>query len=103
MKSLSDPGLIGPMLIAIAQERQIYAHHDSSKHMPLKVLGSNLDKIFRIFTQYLEALKTSLKPEEFQAKIPDIVTLIGDFGLEPGIAFTIYRTVLLHLIDWSSK
>ena len=98
MKALSDPGLTGPLLIAIAQERKMYPHHDSSKFMPLKVLGSNLDKISKIFMQYLEALKTSLRPEEFQAKIPDVVALIGEFGIEPGVAFTIYRTVILHLI-----
>lgn len=98
MKALSDPGLTGPMLIAIAQERQIYSNHKSSENMPLKVLGSNLDKIMKIFMQYLEALKTSLKPEEFRTKIPDVIALIGEFGLEPGIAFTIYRTVILHLI-----
>lgn len=98
IKALSDPGLTGPMLIAIAQELKIYPDHDSSKFMPLKVLGSNMDKISSIFMQYLEALKTGLKPDDFQTKVPDVVSLIGDFGIDPGVAFTIYRSILLHLI-----
>ena len=96
IKALADPGLIGQMLIAIAQERQMYPHHDSSKFMPLKVLGNNLDKIQQVFAQYLEVLKTNLRPEEFEDAVPNIMSLVADFGLEPGIAFTICRMVLVH-------
>lgn len=91
IKALSDPGLIGQTLIAIAQERQNYPYHDSSKYMPLKVLGNNLDKVQQVFAQYLDVLKTNLSPIEFEAAVPDVVSLVGEFGLEPGIAFTICR------------
>ncbi|EMC97097.1 hypothetical protein BAUCODRAFT_52771, partial [Baudoinia panamericana UAMH 10762] len=96
IKALAEPGLIGQTLIAIAQEKQMYPHHEASKFMPLKVLGNNLDKIQQVFTQYLEVLRTNLKPEEFETAVPDVVSLVGDFKLAPGIAFTICRSVIAH-------
>ena len=98
IKALSDPGLIGQTLIAIAQEREMYAHHESSQYMPLKVLGNNLDKIQAVFAQYLDVLKTNIKPSDFESAIPDIVSLVGDFGLGPAIAFTICRTAIVYRI-----
>ena len=94
--ALADPGLIGQMLIAIAQERQMYPYHESSKDMPLKVLGNNMDKIQQVFVQYLEVLKTNMKPEELESVVPDPFRLISNFGLEPRIAFAICRIGILH-------
>jgi len=99
LKALSDPGLIGQTLIAIAQERQNYPHHESSRNMPLKVLGNNLDKVQQVFAQYLDVLKTNLNPAEFEAAVPDVVALVGDFGLEPGIAFTICRFCISQRVN----
>ncbi|KAK3713907.1 THO2 plays a role in transcriptional elongation [Vermiconidia calcicola] len=98
IKALASPGLIGQTLISVAQMRQMYPYHESSKFMPLKVLGNNLDKIGNVFAQYLEVLKTNLKPAEFEAAVPDVVSLVRDFGLEPGIAFTICRTAIAHRV-----
>ncbi|KAF2484568.1 transcription factor/nuclear export subunit protein 2-domain-containing protein [Neohortaea acidophila] len=94
IRALSEPGLIGQTLISIAQERQMYPYHESSKFMPLKVLGSNLDKIQLVFAQYLDVLKTNLNPADFEAAVPDVVGLIADFGLDPGLAFTICRVCI---------
>lgn len=96
IKALADPGLIGQLLISIAQQRQMYAHHESTKFMPLKVLGNNLDKIQRVFAQYLEVLKYNLKAEDFEAAVPDVTALIGEYGIPPGIAFTICRTAIAY-------
>lgn len=96
IKALADPGLIGQMLVAIAQEKQIYPYHESSVSMPLKVLGNNLDKVQQVFSQYLDVLKTNVKPEEFEGIVPEISSLIADFGLEPRIAFMICRVMILH-------
>lgn len=96
IKALAEPRLIAQTLIAIAQERQMYAHHESSKFMPLKVLGNNLDKIQQIFAQYLEVLKTNMKPDEFEAAVPDVASLIENFGLPPGIAFTVCRSAIAY-------
>jgi THO complex subunit 2 len=96
IKALSEPGLVGQILISIAQERQMYPHRDASKDMPLKVLGSNLDMIQQIFAQYLDVLRTNLSPPDFEAAVPDVISLIGDFGLEPGTAFAICRVGILY-------
>ncbi|KAI7128037.1 hypothetical protein KC352_g31734, partial [Hortaea werneckii] len=94
MRALADPGLIGQTLISISQERQMYAHHESSKFMPLKVLGNNVDKIQQVFAQYLDVVKTNLTPEEFESAVPDVVSLIAEFGLQPSMAFAISRGVI---------
>ena len=99
IRALTEPNLVGQMLVAIAQERQTYAHHESSTHMPLKVLGNNLDKIQSVFAQYLDVLRSNLKPEEFDAAVPDVVSLIGDFGLQPAVAFMICRTSVMHRLS----
>ncbi len=94
IKALTGPNLIGQTLVSIAQERQMYAYRENTKLMPLKVLGNNLDKIQTVFTQYLEVLKTNLKPEDFETSVPSVVELVGQYGLEPGTAFTICRTAI---------
>lgn len=107
IKALSEPGLIGQCLIAIAQERQMYQHRTNETQlsipnattMPLKVLGNNVDKIQAVFAQYLDVLRNNLKPEEFEACVPNAVSLIQDFGLEPGAALTICRVALRGRMD----
>ncbi|KAM0719226.1 hypothetical protein Q7P37_005131 [Cladosporium fusiforme] len=96
MKALSEPGLVGQILISIAQERQMYPHREGSKDMPLKVLGNNLDMIQQVFAQYLDVLRTNLSPVEFESAVPDVISLIDDFGLEPGTAFAICRIGILR-------
>lgn len=103
IKALAAPGLIGQTLISIAQERQMYAYHEGSRFMPLKVLGSNLDKIQAVFAQYLEVLTVNLKTEDFEAAVPDVTALIGRFGLWPGIAFTICRAAIAHRLNEHSE
>ena len=96
IRALSDSGLAGQMLVAIAQERKVYAHRDGAKFMPLKVLGNNLDKVGMVFAQYLEVLRFNLRPQEFEAAVPDVVALVGDYGLEPSVAFAICRGVIMQ-------
>lgn len=96
IKALEAPGLVGQLLIVIAQERQKYPYRDEFEETPLKVLGNNLDKVQAVFTQYLEFLRTNLTPEEFDAKVPDLFSLIARFHVEPRVAFTICRASILH-------
>lgn len=96
IKALSEPKLVGQILVAIAQERQMYPNREAAQDMPLKVLGNNLDKIQQVFAQYLDVLRTNLSPEEFESVVPDVIPLIGRFGLEPGTAFAICRTGILR-------
>ncbi|KAK4622223.1 THO complex subunit 2 [Fulvia fulva] len=99
VKALKGPGLIGQILVAIAQEQQMNAHHQSSRFMPLKVLGWNVDKVQACFQQYLEVLRYTLTAEEFEAAIPDATSLVRDYGIEPGTALTICRTALHHRMN----
>lgn len=98
MRSLIDTGLAAQLLIAIAQERQAYAFRDAASDAPLKVLGSNLDKIHQLFAQFLDVLRSSLPVKDFDAAIPDVVSLISEFGIEPSIAFTISRESISHAV-----
>lgn len=91
IRSLTDSGLGAQLLIAVAQERQVYSSRDSSKYAPLKVLGNNVDKIHSVMMQFLDTLHSNLSSAAFEAAVPDIVALIKDFGLLPEIAFMIGR------------
>ncbi len=98
LKSLTDPPLVGRLLIAIAQERQTYVFHASESDAPLKVLGNNLDKIHQVFIQYLEMLRSNLSVKDFDALVPDVVSLMSDFGLDSSIAFAISQPSIAHAI-----
>lgn len=98
IKALTEPGLAGQLLISIAQERQEYPNHDEAKYAPLKVLGNNLDKIHEVFNQYLDTLRHNLSTNEFDAVVPDVASLMTDFGLEPAIAFLIGRASIAQAI-----
>ena len=90
-KALTDSGLAGQLLVSIAREQQMYPHHTSSQDAPLKVLANNVDKIHQVFVQYLDALQSNLSTQEFGTSVPDVLSLIRDYGLEPSIAFMIGR------------
>ncbi|KAK4501363.1 hypothetical protein PRZ48_007171 [Zasmidium cellare] len=97
--ALDKPKLIGQILVAIAQERQMYAQHETSKAMPLKVLGNNLDKIQAVFQQYMEVLKYNLDTPKFEDAVPDVASLVRDFGIDPSIALTVCRAALQHRLS----
>ncbi|KAK7547173.1 tho2 protein [Phyllosticta citricarpa] len=99
LKALVEPGLAGQLLVAIAQERQLYPHRESVSDAPLKVLGTNLDKFHQVFAQYLDVLRTNMTPKEFDAAIPDIVSLMADFGVEAETAFAVGRPSLSQAIS----
>ncbi|SLM34136.1 THO complex, subunitTHOC2, N-terminal [Lasallia pustulata] len=91
MKSLIEPRLAGQLLIAIAQERQtcVFKVPESDAH--LKLLGNLFDEIHRVLTQYLDLLRSNMSIREFDALLPDVSGLIGEFGIEPNVAFWISR------------
>ncbi|KAJ9628591.1 THO2 plays a role in transcriptional elongation [Taxawa tesnikishii (nom. ined.)] len=98
LHALMEPGLAGPLLISIAQEWQMYANHESAKDAPLKVLATNLDKIYEVFVQYLDTLRSNLPVKDFDSAVPGITTLISEFGLEPSLAFMIGRASVINTI-----
>ena len=91
MKSLVEPKLAGQLLISIAQERQTCIFKIPEPDAHLKLLGNLFDEIHRILTQYLDLLRSRLSIKEFDALVPKVSRLIGDFGIEPSVAFWISR------------
>ncbi|KAL8826542.1 MAG: hypothetical protein Q9170_007360, partial [Blastenia crenularia] len=91
MRCLTEPELAGPLLIAIAQERENCVYKLSDKDAPAKLLGNLFDEVHRVLTQYLDFMRTNLSVSEFDALVPTASSLIIDFGLEPRIAFWISR------------
>lgn len=104
IKSLTDPGLAGQMLVSIAQERQtcIYKVRDADSH--LKLLGNTFDDVHRILEQYLDLLRSNLPIKDFDLHVPGIVQLINEYGIDPCIAFWIGRPSLTAaMIEHDSK
>ena len=91
MKSLVEPRLAGQLLVSIAQERQtcVFKIPESDAH--LKLLGNLFDEIHRVLTQYLDLLRSNMSVKDFDALVPDVSRLIGEFGIEPNVAFWISR------------
>lgn len=92
MKSLTSSRLAGQLLVAIAQERLTCIFKESDEaSAELKLLGNIFDEIHRVLTQYLDLLRSNLTVEEFDSFVPDLVSLIKDFGVQPEVAFWIRR------------
>src|SRR5204863_3788630 len=53
-------------------------------------------KIHRVLTQYLNLLRTNFTVEEFDAFVPDVACLIGEFGIQPEVAFWISRPSIVY-------
>jgi THO complex subunit 2 len=97
MKTLVDHRLVGPLLVSIAQQRQRCIFNPDQ--MNLKIIGENFDDIHIGMTQFLEMVRTNLSVEEFNAVVPDVAELIFEYGLDPSIAFTLYRKSIAKAID----
>ena len=91
MRCLAEPKLAGQLLVAIAQERENCVYKLPDKDAPAKLLGNLLDEVHRVLTQYLEFMRTNLSVSEFNLLVPDVSSLIIDFGIEPAVAFWICR------------
>ncbi|EAW12618.1 putative THO complex component (Rlr1) [Aspergillus clavatus NRRL 1] len=91
MKSLTVSKLAGQLLIAIAQERWTCIYKTTEGDSELKLLGNIFDEIHRILAQYLDLLRSNMTVDEFDSFVPDLASLIKDFGVQPEIAFWIRR------------
>lgn len=102
MKSLTVSKLAGQLLIAIAQERVTCIFKESDEaSSELKLLGNIFDEIHRVLTQYLDLLRSNLSVDEFDSFVPDLTSLIEDFGVQPEIAFWIRRqSVAQRITDY---
>ncbi|KAL8703355.1 MAG: hypothetical protein Q9201_003468 [Fulgogasparrea decipioides] len=91
MRTLAEPKLAGQLLVAIAQERENCVYKLPDKDAPAKLLGNLFDEIHRVLTQYLDFMRTTSSVSDFDSLVPDVTSLIIEFGVEPGIAFWISR------------
>ena len=98
LKALTDTSLAVYMLIAVAQARQTAIFRKSESNAPPKVLGNSLDRIHRVFIQYLDMLRGNLSIKEFDDSVPDVVSLIADFRLDANAAFAISRPSISHTL-----
>ena len=96
MRSLRESGLIGQLLLLIAQQRRTCVYSIEDVNAPLKLLGNLLDEIHRILVQYLDLLRSNLTLEEFMEHVPSAPNLIIEFGVEPEVAFWISRPTITH-------
>jgi len=106
IRALTASGLAGQLLILIAQERQRFPFSDTVSDAPLKVLGNNLDRIHEVLMQYLDMLRSNLPVQEFEIAVPDVVSLMSEFGIEASIAFSVSRPSINHAManaDTTSK
>ncbi|OXV07394.1 hypothetical protein Egran_04841 [Elaphomyces granulatus] len=98
MKSLTDSKLAGQLLIAIAQERATCIFKESESNHELKLLGNIFDEIHRVLAQYLDLLRSNFSVSEFDSFVPGLAVLIGEFGIQPEIAFWISRPSLCQRV-----
>lgn len=95
--------LAGRLLISIGKERQLYVYRDHAEHAPLKVLGSNVDKIHDAFIQYLDLLRVNVSFDTYKKIVPDVTVLIKDHEMEPAVAFTICRALIKRQVAEADK
>ncbi|PWY79111.1 hypothetical protein BO70DRAFT_387880 [Aspergillus heteromorphus CBS 117.55] len=91
LKSLTSSKLAGQLLIAIAQERFTCIFNETEGAAELKLLGNIFDEIHRVLSQYLDLLRSNLSVEEFDSYVPDLAALVGQYGIQPEVAFWIRR------------
>lgn len=96
MRGLIDTGLAGELLIGIAQYRQVAIYNIPDQDAHIKLLATMVDDTQMILFQYLDLLRSSLLPEDFDKQVPSIPELLEDFGLDPALAFLIGRAGLAY-------
>ncbi|SPO05840.1 related to regulatory protein RLR1 [Cephalotrichum gorgonifer] len=94
--ALVDSKLAGRLLVNLVQYRQaaIFKATDDEAH--IKFLSSMVDDSHQILNQYLDLLRSNLDPATFDSLVPSIDHLLGDFGIEVGLAFLVSRPSLSH-------
>ncbi|KZF22808.1 hypothetical protein L228DRAFT_268188 [Xylona heveae TC161] len=103
LRALTEPKLAGQLLISIAQERQTCIFKVPEPDAHLKLLGNLLDEIHRVLAQYLDFLRSNLSVKEFDGLVPDVISLIRDFGLDPAIAFWFSRPSIVQALADDSQ
>jgi THO complex subunit 2 len=103
MKALTGSKLAGQLLIAIAQERWTCIFMESEASSELKLLGNVFDEIHRVLAQYLDLLRSNMSVDDFDSTVPDLASLISEFGVQPEVAFWIRRPSVAKRISDSER
>lgn len=95
----SQSGLLVPMLILIAQARNMILFQYETRH--LKLIGMLYDQCQETLRQYLEFLEAATTPQQYAALVPTLPALALQYKLDASAAFDIFRPVL-RLADHST-
>ena len=101
IKCLVEGNLAGELLVLIAQQRQHCLTDGGAGEggeMPLKVLGNLFDEIHNVLAMYLELLKGGLSRDKWAKEVPDLRSLVMEFGLEPALGWWISRGSLVEMM-----
>ncbi|KAK5634466.1 hypothetical protein RRF57_010179 [Xylaria bambusicola] len=98
MKALLQTNMASQLLINMAQYRQsaIYQLPEDEAH--IKYLATVIDDSQQALVQYMELLRHNLSPEQFDARVPSIPSLMTDLGLDANLAFLIGRASLTYYL-----
>lgn len=96
MQALIDSKLAGRLLVNIVQYRQAAIFKTPEDEAHIKFLSSMVDDSHQILDQYLDLLRSNLEPAEFDELVPRIDRLLGDYGIDVGLAFLVSRPSLSY-------
>lgn len=94
--NLTDNKLVGELLVAIAQYRQVAVYKIADADAHIKLMATMIDDTHAVLSQFLDFLRSNLSVEEFDEHVPGIPELIADFGLHPELAFLIGRVSVAY-------
>lgn len=96
MQALIDSKLAGRLLVNIVQYRQAAIFKTPEDEAHIKFLSSMVDDSHQILNQYLDLLRSNLEPSSFDELVPRIDRLLGDYGIDVGLAFLVSRPSLSY-------
>ena len=94
LRALVDAGLVAPLVVLMAQERQSCVYDVPEDNADTKLLGNIFDEVNRILAQFLDLLRSNLTTQAFDEIVPSVDKLINDFGIDASVAFWICRQSL---------
>lgn len=96
----SQSGLLVPLLVLIAQARNMILFQFETRH--LKLVGMLYDQTQETLRQYLEFLEAAATPQQYAALVPPLPQLALTYKIDPPAAFDIFRPVL-RMVDHSTS
>lgn len=97
VRCLAQNHIAGSFLVAIAQNRQRVMNSANDESSP-KVISENFDDVHETLGQFLELLNANIPADELARCLPDVPSLMVDYGLDLPIAFSVHRRIVTHAI-----